>query len=80
MTKIIVIGAVTSGLFAAALLAKEGYSVDEENWPTNSRETFEEKFVIWNIFETGLWIRFFSLYRQPLFTIRHGLYTRTFYP
>jgi len=58
---------------------RELLSDDEVNRLTNSCGTFEEKFVIWNIFDTGLGIRSFGAFRQPLVTMRHGLYARTFY-
>ena len=59
---------------------REPLSDDEVNRLTNACETFEEKFVIWNVFYTGLRIRSLGVFRQPLVTMRHGLYARTFFP
>jgi integrase/recombinase XerD len=59
---------------------REPLSDDEVNRLINACETFEKKFVIWNAFYTGLRIRSLGVFRQPLVTMRYGLYARTFTP
>ena len=39
---------------------REPLSDDEVNWLTNACETFEEKFVIWTLLDTGLRVSEFA--------------------